>query len=63
MWRAIEAGLIAAFRRDPSVAAAIAAIEPRVLQGRLSPERAAQQLVGQYVGARPPVGTGRDDPT
>jgi LAO/AO transport system kinase len=45
MWNAIEERLIARFRRDPSVAAALPELEKAVLAGTITPTAAAARLL------------------
>jgi len=47
-WRTVEAQLVAAFRADPTVAEATAAIEQAVRAGTSSPEQAALELLAHY---------------
>lgn len=47
-WRTVEARLVAAFRTDPTVAQATAAIEQSVRTGASSPEQAAAELIARY---------------
>jgi LAO/AO transport system kinase len=53
LWRAVEAGLLARFRADPAVAAAIAATEADVRAGTISPDHAAATLLAAFTRAPP----------
>jgi LAO/AO transport system kinase len=50
MWRAIEAGLLDRFTRDPAVAAGIGGLEAEVRGGAVSPDHAAAQLLALFRG-------------
>lgn len=48
MWRAIEWGLVAAFRADPTIAARAIELELRVREGSLAPDHAAHELLERF---------------
>jgi LAO/AO transport system kinase len=50
MWRAVEWGTIEALHGDPIVAKRITEIEQDVRSSRVSPDRAASELLGMFVG-------------
>ncbi len=48
MWRAIEWGLVEAFRAEPTIAAGMAELEARVREGVLAPDHAAHELLERF---------------
>ncbi len=49
MWGEIEEGLAERFRDDPSVRSALAGLEKKVADGKLTPTAAAQDLLGRFL--------------
>jgi len=48
MWRAIEWGLVEAFRADPTIAARVRELELRVREGTLAPDHAVHELLERF---------------
>jgi LAO/AO transport system kinase len=48
MWNEIEEGLIAALRRHPAVAAQLAGLEKKVVQGHMTPAAAARAILEAF---------------